>query len=196
MGMYDTVRDGERDEQVKCFGKSLADFRLGDEVVLHRRWNGPTDEEWSLMMSSRPTRVWWLPADGMSDTEWYGDTLAAVLEAHRWAWLDEADDPVAFETAFADAITATVARGGDLPPGAALYLREPTPDEARGRELMRHWLDGVPSPEVRDYQVAVRHGEFLTVVDGRLAAWDGGRRPELPVFDTRGGDWNGIHPAY
>lgn len=35
MGTYDTIRDGDREIQVKCLGKSLRELSAGDTVTLH-----------------------------------------------------------------------------------------------------------------------------------------------------------------
>lgn len=36
MGMFDRIHTEKRCGQVKCFGKMLRDYRIGDEVTLHR----------------------------------------------------------------------------------------------------------------------------------------------------------------
>lgn len=36
MGMFDTLHDNDEAAQVKCLGKRLGDYRVGDEVTLHR----------------------------------------------------------------------------------------------------------------------------------------------------------------
>lgn len=46
MGLFDTVHTPTRCGQVKCFGKRLADVRIGDLVVLHRLLDSA--EYWAL----------------------------------------------------------------------------------------------------------------------------------------------------
>lgn len=44
MGMFDTVVDGDRETQVKCFGKALRTYRMGDPVTLY---TAAPPEQWA-----------------------------------------------------------------------------------------------------------------------------------------------------
>ena len=123
MGMFDSVNDvtatGPREIQVKCFGKSLTTFNVGDAVQLHVAITG--DE-------------------------------IGVLEAEIEHFeMELGDDTVR------------------IPTGPAFSLL----------------LDGRPS-EMTTYQVAVRDGSFITVVDGILTATCDTRDDTVPAVDNWG----------
>jgi len=57
-----------------------------------------------------------------------------------------------------------------------------------GEVLWANSLDGRPptSYQLVVLDMGVIPRSFITVIDGRLYAWDGERRPELPLVDNRG----------
>jgi len=64
--------------------------------------------------------------------------------------------------------------------------------------LWAHYPGGQPPTS---YQLVVRDmglnsGSFITVIDGRLFAWDGERRPELPLVDNRDCPSDGSHQPF
>jgi len=75
-----------------------------------------------------------------------------------------------------------------LVPGDVVQLRPYLWTGESGEVLWATTPDGRPPTS---YQLVVRDmgvipGSFITVIDSRLFAWDGERRPELPLVDNRG----------
>lgn len=57
MGSYDTIHTGDRCGQVKCFGKGLGDYHLGDTVALvHPPQDAASYEAW-LAGEDRPEQL-------------------------------------------------------------------------------------------------------------------------------------------
>jgi len=85
-----------------------------------------------------------------------------------------------------------------LVPGDVVQLRPYLWTGESGEVLWATTPDGRPPTS---YQLVVRDmgvipGSFITVIDSRLVAWDGERRPELPLVDNRGGPSDGSRQPF